>query len=97
MRDCQKCLATNSYKKVDRNGISLYICQYCNSVLNENIVINNTAIKDTFVEDIPSYETIVEPQPEPIHPKKATQPINLLLVILAIIGPILFIYFLLNH
>lgn len=49
------------------------------------------------MEDIPSYETIVEPQPEPIHPKKATQPINLLLVILAIIGPILSIYFLLNH
>ncbi len=97
MRDCQKCLATNSYKKVDRNGISLYICQYCNSVLNENIVINDTAIKDTYVEDIPSYETIVEPQSEPTPPKKTNQPINLILALLAIIGPILFTYFLLNR
>ncbi len=81
MFNCTNCLAKNSYKKIVREGLTLYTCEYCNTVKEDPDNITLSSAKDLVaqVEEVPEYN------------KKNVTTFNVLIAISIIISLLIFI------
>lgn len=85
MFNCTNCLAKNSFKKSVKDGLTIYICEYCNIVKEDfKEDTDNTALasaKDLVaqVEEVPEYN------------EKNVTTFNILIAISIIISLLIFI------
>ncbi len=77
MINCPNCLANNSFEKVNEDDYSLYVCEYCNTVIEKVPILK----EDIFDEDSPSlkiFTTTLEQPPE--YNQKNIETFNLIFI-----------------
>jgi len=90
MRDCPKCLAPNAYEKIHKDGYFSYICEYCGSVMEDTMILEEDTtitVKDSVTESIAPSTTIIKIDNE----SKSNKPFILLLALILIFCAIPFV------
>lgn len=77
MNRCPNCLANNSFKKVNKDDYSLYVCEYCNTVI-EKIPISKVDIIDEESPSLKIFTTTLEQPPE--YNQKNIETFNLIFI-----------------
>jgi len=89
--NCPNCLANNSFEEVNKDGYCLYVCEYCNSVI-EKIQISKENIVDEALPSQKIFTTTLEQPPE--YNQKNIDTFNLIFIGVFIFCFLLLLYFL---
>jgi len=70
MIDCPKCLAPNAIKKIHKDGYIAYICEYCESVMEDTMIVEGytTMSENIIIKENTSPVKIEEPVTEQEQP-----------------------------
>jgi len=77
MYNCPNCLANNSFIKVNKDDYSLYVCEYCNTVI-EKTPISKEGIIDEESPSLKIFTTTLEQPPE--YNQKNIETFNLIFI-----------------
>ncbi|MCS1384109.1 MULTISPECIES: hypothetical protein [Lysinibacillus] len=85
MFNCTNCLAKNSFKKSVKDGLTIYICEYCN-IVKEDFKEDTDTIALASAKDL-----VAQVEEAPEYNKKNVTTFNVLIVISIIISLLIFI------
>ncbi|KOY80572.1 hypothetical protein ADM90_15290 [Lysinibacillus macroides] len=93
MNSCPNCLAKNSFKKVHKDGSHLYICVYCDSMIENKPI----SIKDLVEEEPPQklFTTTLDRSPE-FNDENVTT-FNILIIGTFVLLFLIFIFYLITE